>query len=276
VNNLGEDTLDDLAAKATAGDRVALDGLFRQIQRPVYQLAVRMLWNPEEAQDATQEILIKALTNLGKFERRSKFSTWVYRIAVNHLMTVRASRTERHELSWDAFGRDLSDGLAAGRSIEDALLVEEIKIGCTHAMLLCLDRSHRMAYILGEIVAFDGEEAARILRITPAAFRKRLSRARKEVAAFTQQWCGLLRPERPCRCERRVDRALSTGRVTVGQYQFAAAAHSGRNFAKVLETIRQLNAVQGTAELYRSHGDVRMPVNLLVNLDRLVAADQAD
>ena len=53
-------------------------------------------------------------------------------------------------------------------------------------------------------------------------------------------------------------------------------ARSGRDFAKLLETIRQLNAVQGTAELYRSHGDVRMPANLLVNLDRLVVADQAD
>src|SRR5258708_11874279 len=158
TNNSSEDTLADLAAKATAGDRVALEELFRKIQRPVYQLAVRMLWNPEEAQDATQEILIKALTSLGKFERRSKFSTWVYRIAANHLMTVRASRTERNELSWDAFGRDLSDGLAASRGIQDSLLLEEIKIGCTHAMLLCLDRRHRIAYILGEIVAFDGEE----------------------------------------------------------------------------------------------------------------------
>src|SRR5258708_21078488 len=143
TTNSSEDTLDDLAAKATAGDRDALEEVFRKIQRPVYQLAVRMLWNREEAQDATQEILIKALTNLGKFERRSKFSTWVYRIAVNHLLTVRASRMERHELSWDAFGRDLSDGLAASRGIEDALLVEEIKIGCTQAMLSFFARPHR-------------------------------------------------------------------------------------------------------------------------------------
>ena len=74
-----------------------------------------------------------------------------------------ASRLERREISFEAFGRDLSDGLAAGSGIEDALLIEEIKIGCTHAMLLCLDRAHRIAYILGEIIAFDGAESAWII-----------------------------------------------------------------------------------------------------------------
>ena len=265
----GDENIHQLVASATAGDRAALEALFQQIQRPVYQLAVRMLWHPEEARDATQEILIKILTSLARFEGRSQFRTWVYRIAANHLMTVRSSRLEKAELSWEAFGRDLSDGLAGSSSIEDSLLAEEIKVGCTHAMLLCLDRPHRLAYILGDIVGFEGPEGARMLEITPAACRKRLSRARSEVSACISNWCGLVRPENACRCDRRAERALSTGRVKAGAYQFARSEPQ-RDRVAVLHTIRQLNAVEGTAELYRSHGDVPMPPGIPLALDSIL------
>lgn len=67
--------LDSLVEKAKAGDQAALEEIIRQIQDKIYALALRMLWHPEDAQDATQEILIRVITHLGSFKRESQFST---------------------------------------------------------------------------------------------------------------------------------------------------------------------------------------------------------
>src|SRR5262249_45238146 len=152
----------------------------RAVQRDVYGLALRFLWHPEDAEDATQEILIRIVTGLGGFRGESSFRTWVYRIACNALLGLRKKRMEERTVSWEEFGEDLGQGLsdaplrAAGR-VDEALLLEEVKVGCTHAMLLCLDRDHRLAYVLGAILELEHREAAEVLAISPAAFRKRLS-----------------------------------------------------------------------------------------------------
>ena len=90
---------------------------------------------------------------MATFRGESALRTWVYRMAVNHLLNVRKSRVEREELTFSTFGDQLVVGLSdapAARASEpdQALLEEEVKIGCTHGMLLCLDRDHRVAYIL--------------------------------------------------------------------------------------------------------------------------------
>jgi RNA polymerase sigma factor (sigma-70 family) len=70
---------------ALGGSEPALGALVRGVQDEVYSLALRMLGQRADAQDATQEILIRILTSLASFERRSAVSTWVYSVAANHL-----------------------------------------------------------------------------------------------------------------------------------------------------------------------------------------------
>ena len=89
-------------------------------------------------------------------------------------------------MTFESFGQDLADGLVdvpAARSAEpdQRLLEEEVKIGCTRGMLLCLDREERLAYILGDVFELRSDEAGLVLDISPAAFRKRLSRARERL-----------------------------------------------------------------------------------------------
>ena len=69
-------TLEDIARQALDGDREALDSLVRALQGDVYGLALRMLWNREDAEDATQEILIRIVTRLSQFDFRSRLKTW--------------------------------------------------------------------------------------------------------------------------------------------------------------------------------------------------------
>ena len=104
------DSLKALVAQARGGDRDSLEHLVVQIQRPVYNLALRMLWHPEDARDASQEILVRVVTHLGSFRGESGFLTWVYRVAANHLITARQGRVERQEPTFERFAEDLADG----------------------------------------------------------------------------------------------------------------------------------------------------------------------
>jgi RNA polymerase sigma factor (sigma-70 family) len=254
----GATALDALVASARQGDAIARDELVGRIQDRVYGLALRMLWHPEDARDATQEILVRVVTHLGAFRGESAVLTWVYRIACNYLKTARRSRIEAQDLTFDGFGRELDEGLA-DRSIvsepaaDESLLLEEVKLGCTLGMLLCLDRDHRLAYILGEILELDGPEAAMVLEVDPATFRKRLSRARADVTAFMTAKCGLANPAAACRCRRRVAAAVRMGRVDPARLLFATNAAHARQFPEVLTEIRKLEALRRAAALYRSH-----------------------
>jgi RNA polymerase sigma factor (sigma-70 family) len=80
--------------EANAGSRQALERILDAIQDKVYGLCVRMLWHPEDARDATQEILIRVMTRLANFRGESAFRTWVFRVGVNYLLDVRKSRME--------------------------------------------------------------------------------------------------------------------------------------------------------------------------------------
>jgi Sigma-70, region 4 len=154
--------------------------------------------------------------------------------------------------------------------LDEALLLEEVKIGCTQAMLLCLDRPHRLAYILGEILELEGSEAAEVMEISPQAFRKRLSRARAEIVSFMQRKCGLVNPQSGCRCRRRVNRAIQLGRVDPRHLLFASNAQKARDFPQVLSTIRQLEEGQRAVALYRSHPDVTVPKDFVTMIKSLI------
>src|SRR2546429_5911062 len=102
----------DLVERARSGDANALEELIASIQDKIYGLAIRMLWHPDDAADATQEILIRIVTHLGTFRGESAFMTWAYRVASNYLLTVRKRRAEQEELTFERFGAQLDEGLS--------------------------------------------------------------------------------------------------------------------------------------------------------------------
>jgi RNA polymerase sigma factor (sigma-70 family) len=270
-----KDDLEALVADARGGSRDSLERLVVEIQRPIYNLARRMLWHPEDARDASQEILIRVVTHLSAFRGDSRFLTWMYRIAANYLISVRQSRVESQGLTFNEFAADLTDGLSdlpAGSDewpADKAVLLEEVKIGCMHALLTCLDRPHRLAYILGEILELEGPEAARILGISATAFRKRLSRAREAIVGFTRAHCGLVNAEKPCRCVRRLPRAQATGRIDTTALLFGRA-DSAQAFPGILERVRRLENVQRTAALYRATPDADPGPELLARIQAAI------
>ncbi|MGC8494893.1 MAG: RNA polymerase sigma factor [Syntrophobacteraceae bacterium] len=142
-----------LAGAAKNGDKEALEELIANIRDKVYGLALRMLYDPADAQDASQEILLKIVTHLGTFRGESSFNTWMYRVAADHLLSFRKRKQENQACSFEEYEEalDLETAATWQGSNSDALqnlIVEEIRISCLQGLLLCLDREHRLAYLL--------------------------------------------------------------------------------------------------------------------------------
>ncbi len=274
--NTEESELITLVEEAKAGKREALEGLIRRIRDDVYRLALKMLWHPEDAQDATQEILIRILTHLDGFRGESAFTTWAFRVAANYLLTTRKRRAEREALSFEQFGKDLDEGRSAATpatsEAEQALLVEEVKIGCTQGLLLCLDREHRLAYILGEVFELTGAQGAALLDVTPAAFRKRLSRARARVRAFMARKCGLVNPDNPCRCRLRVQRAVEKGRVRPDHLLFARHPVRSPRTPALRKRVEEMETLHRAAAVFRSHPAFAAPEALLEGITALITS----
>lgn len=265
-----------LVARAQAGEQSALEELVRRHQRWIYNVAVRMLSHPQDAEDATQDVLVKALTRLTSFEGRSSFRTWLYRIAVNHVLNMKRGRREPESLTFGCYAHgldstpdlDLPDQRSAPADVR--LLVDEARIGCTSGMLLCLDREQRVIYILGEIFGVTDTVGAELLETSRENFRQRLARARRDLHSFMNDKCGLVNPANPCRCARKTQGFIEAGYVDPAHLLFA-----GRRIAQVREAARETAATLATldarcGEIFRQH-PFDEPPDLVPALRQLLA-----
>lgn len=210
--------------QAVSGNQQALETILANIQDMVFNLSLRMLGMVHDAEDATQEILIKVMTHLSSFRQESSLTTWVFRIAVNHLKNYKKSMFAQHPLSFEAYGADIVSGkekdipdMSGG--VDHALLEEELKHSCSNVMLQCLDAESRCIYILGTMFRLDSRIAADILEITPEAYRQRLSRVRKKMAGFLSEYCGLS-GSGICSCKNRIHYAIATHRINPTSLDF--------------------------------------------------------
>lgn len=223
------------------------------MQDDVYRLALRMLWHPHDAEDATQEALVRIMTRIGSYRGEAAVRTWAYRVAANHILNWRLSRVEREHLDFRRFASQLHDGLEDPdpRAPDSDLLAEEIKLGCTLGMLLCLDRDHRLAYVLTDVLRVPGRDAAFICDVAPATLRKRASRARAQLREFVARHCGLVNRDAPCRCDRRISAALENGRVRPDELLFADR-RAAVPFVDEMERLHDLGALMTSHPAYEA------------------------
>jgi RNA polymerase sigma factor (sigma-70 family) len=246
--------LDRLARRAAEGDRGALSELVRETQHPMYRLALRFLGNPDDAQDACQEILIRIVTRLGTFEGRSKFSTWAYTVAVRSLLRTRRRLYESAVLGAEQYAAALDAGMGdVDPTLEEAeyrLLSEEVRISCTYGMLLCLPRAQRAAYLLADVLGLTDGEGAEILDCSREAFRQRVSRARRTLRFVIDNRCGLVDPANPCRCGRQIASGEAAG--LIDRTRLPLARHPRQEVRVWIEPVaKQLDAVAAIGDLYR-------------------------
>jgi RNA polymerase sigma factor (sigma-70 family) len=256
-----EEELSVLVAGAASGDRSAAEKVLASIQDTVYGLALRMLGHPADAEDATQEVLIVVLTHLGSFRGESAFRTWAFRIATTRILRFRRGRRETDsfealEARLDQAFRDDPPGTA---DAETQLLAREVRLRCTEAMLLSLDRDERMAILLGDVLELPGELAAKVLEIEPAAYRQRLSRARTRLLAFMRRRCGVFDPENRCRCEGVVAGAVASKLLDPDHLLFANHPTRAGRALQPERGADEIEALGRVAEVIRSHPDYAAP-----------------
>jgi len=283
-NPLAEQAVTDpediaLVARVQAGSRQALETLLARHQAWIYNILVRMLYYPDEAEDATQEVLIKVLTKLSSFEARSSFRTWLYRIVVNHALNIKRHSHRRDTISFSDYAQELNDTAAldlpdpSNVPADLQLLVQEAKIGCTSGMLLCLDREQRLVYILGGILGAPDVVGAELLEISRDAFRQKLTRARRDLHSFMQGQCGLLNSANPCRCAKKTQGFIKAGYLDPHKLLFARAHVTRvRDVApNALEGLEALDAAYG--EIHRDHPFHEAP-DFLAALRKLLASPE--
>jgi RNA polymerase sigma factor (sigma-70 family) len=220
---------DDLAIvrRIQGGDRDALEALVVRHQAWIYNIVVRMVYDPHEAEDVTQEVLIKLLTKLSTFEGRSRFRTWVYRIVVNRVLNMKRAPAEAGEWTFQKYGDGLDNAPDAELPdpntvpVDLQLLVDESRITCSSGMLLCLSREQRLVYILGEIFGVSDAVGAELIDTTRANFRQKLSRARRDLHNFMHDKCGLVNKANPCRCAKKTRVFMDAGYVDPRNLLFA-------------------------------------------------------
>src|SRR6266705_2458972 len=280
-----ESRLDQLVEQAREGDEEALEAVVRGIQDRIYNLALRMLWHPSDAEYATQEILLKVITRLSQFRQESAFTTWVYQIAKNHLLTTRRHRAETTPLSF-AFIGDVLEAVEAERAqanptleiqdgVEQELLVKEIQLRCTLGMLLCLDREHRLAYILSEVFEVSSAQGASILTISESAFRKRVSRARARLRRCMEPQCCLVGEAQECHCVRQLGQSSSAEqrRLATLLATHPLGVSALQPDAGLRAQARELGQLERVAAIFRSHPSFAAPDRLVLAIKRLLASD---
>ncbi len=220
--------LQALVDKATAGDKEALETLVAGVQDIVFNLSLRMLGTFADAEDATQDILLKMITHLSSFRGDSSFTTWVFSIAANHLKNYKKHMFAHYPLSFEYYGDDIENGKIQDvpdltQNVEKDILAEELKMSCTNVMLQCLDTESRCIFILGTMFKVDSRIAGDILEMTPQAYRKRLSRVREKMADFLNSYCGEYGGGK-CWCKDRVNYAIKNHRINPLQLDYTKAA----------------------------------------------------
>lgn len=220
---MDKQSIEILIDKALEGNTKALEEILLEVKDLIYNLSLRMLGTSSDADDATQDILVRVMTNLASFRKESNFSTWVYRIAVNYLIDYKKSMFAQHPLDYEFYANDIkagyvenTDELMLGVSKEE--LSQELKMSCTNVMLQCLDPQTRCIFILGTMFKVDSKVAGDILGISADNYRQRLSRARKKMASFLKEYCGL--NGGLCNCQNRIGYAILTHRLNPNHLEY--------------------------------------------------------
>ncbi len=225
-NDTHNDEVDkNLIGLVTNGNKEALNTLLMRHKDWIYNVAIRMTGNTNDAEDVTQEILLKIVTKLSSFQGKSTFRTWLYRITLNHVMTMKRnvkenlfSSFEKHKNILDSLPDSDLDGEFV---IQKNMLVEETKAECMLGMLLCLSREQRIVFILGGILGMISSQGAELLEITEANFRKRLARARSELKNFIEKNCSLIDKNNTCTCARKTKSAIDMGIIDPKKLQYS-------------------------------------------------------
>jgi RNA polymerase sigma-70 factor (ECF subfamily) len=168
-----------LAAAARAGDRDALDTLLRRHLDRLHALCRRIVGNDADAHDATQEALIAICRGIGRFDGRSAFSTWAYRVATNACLDELRRRARRPVVALDEARLERTPAASTGGAAADDRVAARLDVD---RALTTLAPDFRAAVVLRDLCELDYAEIAEVLGIPAGTVRSRIARGRAALA----------------------------------------------------------------------------------------------
>lgn len=189
-------------ARLCANEDAAYDELVRDFHAGIFQVASRMLSDPAEAADVTQDIFVKVFRNISRFRGQSTLKTWMYRIALSEILNrIRWSRRRfRHRtFSIDEEPADTETGSGTGFQLRDEGPTPEAALALAEQNqairqgLAKLSHRYRSIIVLRDIQGFSYEEIGEILGISIGTVKSRLARARKELKSHLMRYVSIER-----------------------------------------------------------------------------------
>jgi len=169
----------DLVSRAQAGQLDAFEELVRRHRLATYRVALRMLGDQSDAEDATQDAFVQAWRNLGGFRADAAFPTWMYRIVTNRCLNMLRARRRTEPLPDD---RE-APASRPDRIAEARWQVQDLKLA-----ILRLTPEQRAPLVLRELQGCSYEEIAEALDVSISAVKSRLHRARLELLSAMGPW----------------------------------------------------------------------------------------
>ena len=182
-----------LVSEVLLGNKASLNNLIQKHQPFIYNIAWKMIGDPSQAEDLTQEALIKIISNLSSFKGESAFRTWAYRIVWNHFLNEKKKSNSMFPDNFDDLGNALDNAPSFDISLEEQESkkeeIREVRLQCLSGMLLCLTKEQRLVYIMGDIFDADHNIGSEIMSVSKDTYRKKLSRARNDLHNFMKNKC---------------------------------------------------------------------------------------
>lgn len=182
----------DLIQQSKDGSEEAFAALVRRYKTKVFNLAFSLTGDRDTADDLAQEAFIKAYFGLPKFQFRSEFGTWLYRITVNHVRDYLRKKSRLSEISMEKV-KEISSGQEDETEKKEKMLTEEQKRKLLRQAIRTLPEKHQVILSLRDIQGLSYEEVAEVLKIPPGTVDSRLFRARK---MLREKISAFLKPQR--------------------------------------------------------------------------------
>jgi RNA polymerase sigma factor (sigma-70 family) len=174
--------IDRLVARAQRGDAIALETLCARVRPMLVRHARRLLGRSADVEDAVQDVLMLACARLATYRWEGSFAGWLYAIATRSVLRRAALAPHEAALAVELADRALVSDHDPMTEAEWRLVEQDLHLACTVGVLTGLSADARRLYLLGEVLAVPDRVGAQVAQVTPAAYRKRLERARRAVA----------------------------------------------------------------------------------------------
>ena len=227
--------IDRLVARAQRGDAAALEALCARVRPMLVRHARRLVvGRSADVEDAVQDVLLIVFAQLSTYRWEGSFAGWLYAIATRSILRRATLTPHEATLAAELAERTLVSDHDPMTDAEWRLVEQDLHLACTVGVLTGLSPETRRLYLLGEVLAVPDRVGAQVAQVTPAAYRKRLERARRAVAAAVRD-----------------------------------DARPGRDHDRVAAAARELDDLVRLGELHRAHARPGSPAGAVRALERV-------